>query len=165
MKSGSQVRLGVLRCALLVKISVLVTRACLWTLSSDKKGRRYSAWSAEPREIITKSFSASRVELPPTRLAKSKDGIFTLKELLDHYEKPEVLKGDNKVFCPRCERRTDHEKKITFWKLPYIFVVVFKRFEYDSYGHMHKRHTDVTSPMRINLNRFEKNGKGAGYSS
>ena len=80
---------------------------------------------------------------------------------MEYYEKPEVLKGDNKVYCPRCDARHDHEKTITFWKLPYIFVLVLKRFECDAYGHTHKRYVDVTSPMRINLNRFEKNGKGA----
>lgn len=87
-----------------------------------------------------------------------------MKELLEYYETPEVLRGDNRVWCPTCQGLHDHEKAITFWKLPYIFVLVLKRFEGpDQYGQTHKRYVDVTTPMRINLNRFEKNGKSLSY--
>jgi len=48
------------------------------------------------------------------------------------YCAPEFLGGKDKVFCERCKRKNDCEKRIAFKELPEVLCVHIKRFRYDA---------------------------------
>lgn len=55
-----------------------------------------------------------------------------VQDCIRKYCAPELLAGKDKVFCERCKRKNDCEKRIGFKELPEVLCVHIKRFRYDS---------------------------------
>ena len=58
-------------------------------------------------------------------------GFTTLKESLDHFSKVEILDGDNKYLCEKCNIKVKAFKKLSLRKLPENLIISLKRFEFD----------------------------------
>lgn len=52
-----------------------------------------------------------------------------LEACLDAFVAPEVLKGDDSIYCARCKKLTTQRKTLAFSRLPRVLVVHLKRFE------------------------------------
>lgn len=52
----------------------------------------------------------------------------TIDKCLHNFTKPELLKGDNKFFCNKCNIHVNGVKYIEFIYLPQNLVIIFKRF-------------------------------------
>ena len=52
-----------------------------------------------------------------------------LEACLDAFVAPEILKGDDSIYCARCKKLTTQRKKLAFSRLPRVLVVHLKRFE------------------------------------
>lgn len=52
-----------------------------------------------------------------------------LETCLDAFVAPEILKGDDSIYCARCKKLTPQRKKLAFSRLPRVLVVHLKRFE------------------------------------
>ena len=55
----------------------------------------------------------------------------TLHEALDLFVEPEILDGDNKYQCDKCEKKCAALKGLQFKRLPYLLTVQLKRFDID----------------------------------
>lgn len=55
-----------------------------------------------------------------------------ITDCLRKYCAPEYLTGKDKVFCERCKRKNDAEKRIFFKDAPEVLCVHIKRFRYDA---------------------------------
>lgn len=51
-------------------------------------------------------------------------------DCLDEFTNNEILDTDNQWKCEHCNNFSNAQKNITFWKLPKILIIVFKRFNY-----------------------------------
>ena len=54
-----------------------------------------------------------------------------MEEALSKFIEPELLTGDNKYFCERCNAKVDALKGLKFTSFPYILTLQLKRFDYD----------------------------------
>jgi ubiquitin carboxyl-terminal hydrolase 2/21 len=52
-----------------------------------------------------------------------------LESCLDAFVAPEILKGDDSIYCSRCKKLTPQRKTLCFSRLPRVLVVHLKRFE------------------------------------
>ncbi|CAG9310433.1 unnamed protein product [Blepharisma stoltei] len=81
----------------------------------------------------------------------------SVEKAFNSYLKPEILSGDNKYLCEKCQARTDAVKGLKFMKLPYILVLQLKRFDLDYTTLQRKKLNDkVTFPQILNMNPFMK---------
>jgi ubiquitin carboxyl-terminal hydrolase 47 len=55
----------------------------------------------------------------------------SVDEALRFFLKAEVLNGDNKYSCEKCNKKCDAVKGIKLDKLPYILALQLKRFDFD----------------------------------
>lgn len=55
-----------------------------------------------------------------------------ITDCLRKYSAPEFLTARDKVFCEKCKRKNDAEKRIVFKDLPEVLCVHIKRFRYDA---------------------------------
>jgi ubiquitin C-terminal hydrolase len=58
-------------------------------------------------------------------------GFTNLKQSLDHFSKIEVLDGDNKYLCEKCNTKVKAFKKLSLYDLPENLIISLKRFEFD----------------------------------
>ena len=56
---------------------------------------------------------------------------FTLEQLLESYLKIEILDGENKYHCCRCDERTSAERRVIFSKLPPVLNIQLARYVFD----------------------------------
>ena len=59
---------------------------------------------------------------------KNKKSIF---EGMDAFVQGDMLDGDNKYFCERCNIKVDARKRTCIKKLPRYMIMTLKRFEFD----------------------------------
>jgi ubiquitin carboxyl-terminal hydrolase 8 len=57
--------------------------------------------------------------------------ITKVTDCIGKYLEEEILSGDERWMCSRCNRKVDARKKIDLWKLPPVLVLHLKRFEFD----------------------------------
>jgi ubiquitin C-terminal hydrolase len=76
------------------------------------------------------------------------DGIkaVSLFDCLDHHCAPEVLSGDNAWFNEAAGKKQDVTKRLSFWSLPNVLIVVLKRFEMNARGHTRKIQVPIEAP-------------------
>ena len=76
------------------------------------------------------------------------DGIkaVSLFDCLDHHCAPEVLSGDNAWFNEAAGKKQDVTKRLSFWSLPNVLIVVLKRFEMNARGHTRKLQVPSEAP-------------------
>ena len=82
------------------------------------------------------------------------DHINTLTEALEEFTKTEVLTGDNKVFCQKCNTKRTASKGLRLATAPSILVFHMKRFAYDDYGNTLRLHKRVKFPLRLEIGDY-----------
>ncbi len=58
-------------------------------------------------------------------------GFTSLRQSLEHFNKAEILDGDNKYMCEKCMYKVKAHKQISISSLPDILIISLKRFEFD----------------------------------
>jgi len=82
--------------------------------------------AANPVALSTKPepFCILNVSIPA---AKTPNAVVTLFDCLDHHCAPEVLSGENAWFNEATGQKQDVYKRLSFWSLPNVLIVVLKR--------------------------------------
>ena len=78
--------------------------------------------------------------------------ITTLADALDHFTATETLRGDNQVYCTRCECKQNADKALRLATAPSILVCHLKRFAIDPHtGRLVRinKHIDVLQRLQI----------------
>jgi ubiquitin C-terminal hydrolase len=70
----------------------------------------------------------------------------SLFDCLDHHCAPEVLTGENAWFNEATGQKQDVQKRLSFWSLPNVLIVVLKRFEMNARGYVRKIQVPVDVP-------------------
>eukprot|EP00804_Cyclotella_cryptica_P031247 CCRYP_011069-RA/>CCRYP_011069-RA protein AED:0.07 eAED:0.07 QI:74/1/1/1/1/1/2/2088/533 len=87
----------------------------------------------------------------------------TLDDCLQLYCEEELLDGDEKWYCPKCESHVEATKKIDLWMLPPILIIHLKRFKFSSTGQRSK----IDTPIGYSLNDWDlsnlKKSSGGSY--
>jgi len=82
------------------------------------------------------------------------DHISTLGEALNEFTKTEVLTGENKVFCQKCNSKRTASKGLRLATAPSILVCHLKRFAFDEYGNLVRLHKRVKFPLRLEIGDY-----------
>ena len=79
----------------------------------------------------------------------------SVEEMLDAYQEPELLDGDNKVFCERLKEKVAAHKGLKMTQLPYVLTLAFKRFDYDLETNQRKKiNSEVRFPYVLDMNSY-----------
>ncbi|XP_076039758.1 ubiquitin carboxyl-terminal hydrolase 47-like isoform X2 [Oratosquilla oratoria] len=91
----------------------------------------------------------------PIRPFGSSSAYQSVEEALKHFVEPEVLTGNNKYKCSKCNNLCDAHKGLKFTRFPYLLTIHLKRFDFD-YQTLHriKLNDKVTFPNVLDLNNF-----------
>ena len=84
----------------------------------------------------------------------------SLFDCLDHHCVPEVLSGDNAWFNEATGKKQDVHKRLSFWSLPNVLIIVLKRFEMNARGHVRK----IQVPVDVPCNRADFSKYVHGYN-
>ena len=84
----------------------------------------------------------------------------SLFDCLDHHCAPEVLSGDNAWFNEATGRKQDVQKRLSFWSLPNVLIIVLKRFEMTARGHARK----IQVPIEVPCSRADFSKYVHGYN-
>ncbi|CAD7963120.1 unnamed protein product [Amoebophrya sp. A120] len=117
---------------------------------TENPGKKYM------RVEIAEFFWNKLGQLPSPRQISSEkkrklDGNLRLHQLLDLYTEEEQLGEDDFWRCPRCDERVAGYKKLDFYRLPPVFVVHLKRFQFNRWCR-ERIDTPVDYPARMDLN-------------
>lgn len=82
------------------------------------------------------------------------DHILHLRDALDEFTKTEILTGENKVFCQKCNSKRTASKGLRLATAPSILVCHLKRFAFDDYGNLKRLHKRVKFPMRLEIGDY-----------
>eukprot|EP00347_Sterkiella_histriomuscorum_P004870 403358774 len=72
------------------------------------------------------SFMYLTIPIPQKMMSDPK-----LEECVEEFTKEEILDGQNKWKCPKCDKFQRATKKIDIWKLPSVLIINLKRFEFN----------------------------------
>jgi len=103
----------------------------------EKDLRRYGSLDALDNPVAGVNAQGARDETP--RLS--------LKDCVKRYLQPEVLRGDDMWYCPRCKEHVEAQKTLQLWSLPQVLIIHLKRFSYSRYRR-DKLDVDVDFPIR-----------------
>ncbi|THH17534.1 hypothetical protein EW146_g3292 [Bondarzewia mesenterica] len=82
----------------------------------------------------------------------------TLESRIEAVLQPEILSGDNKYHCPRCETLEDATRQVILRKLPPILHFSLLRFVFDiSTLERKKSKHNISFPRVLDMNRFLEN--------
>jgi ubiquitin C-terminal hydrolase len=84
----------------------------------------------------------------------------SLHDCLEHHCTPEVLSGDNAWFNETTGKKQDVQKRMSFWSLPNVLIIVLKRFEMNARGHVRK----IQVPIDVPCNRADFSRYVHGYN-
>ena len=88
----------------------------------------------------------------------------SLFDCLDHHCAPEVLSGDNAWFNEATGKKQDVQKRLSFWSLPNVLIIVLKRFEMNARGYVRKIQVPVDVPCnRADLSKYVHGYNPASY--
>jgi ubiquitin C-terminal hydrolase len=94
-------------------------------------------------------------------LPSMKNGLtLTLFDCLDHHCAAEVLSGDNAWFNEATGKKQDVKKRLSFWSLPNVLIIVLKRFEMNARGQVRK----IQVPVDVPCNRADFSKYVHGYN-
>ena len=82
------------------------------------------------------------------------DHISTLTDALEEFTKTEVLTGENKVFCQKCNTKRTASKGLRLATAPSILVCHLKRFAFDDFGNLVRLHKRVKFPLRLEIGDY-----------
>jgi Ubiquitin carboxyl-terminal hydrolase len=80
--------------------------------------------------------------------------IETLEDALKEFTKTEVLTGDNKPFCSRCNSKRTSSKGLRLATAPTILVTHLKRFAIDEYGRFIRLGKKVKFPLQLEIGDY-----------
>ena len=86
--------------------------------------------------------------------------VVSLFDCLDHHCAPEVLSGDNAWFNEAAGKKQDVQKRLSFWSLPNVLIIVLKRFEMNARGHARK----IQVPIEVPCDRADFSKHVHGYN-
>ena len=79
----------------------------------------------------------------------------SLFDCMAHHCAPEVLSGENAWFNETTGKKQDVQKRLSFWSLPNVLIIVMKRFEMTARGHMRKIQVPVDVPcVRADFSKY-----------
>ena len=79
----------------------------------------------------------------------------SLFDCMAHHCAPEVLSGENAWFNEATGKKQDVQKRLSFWSLPNVLIIVLKRFEMTARGHMRKIQVPVDVPcVRADFSKY-----------
>ena len=88
----------------------------------------------------------------------------SLFDCMEHHCAPEVLSGDNAWFNEATGKKQDVKKRLSFWSLPNVLIIVLKRFEMNARGHMRKIQVPIDVPcVRADFSKFVHGYNPASY--
>ena len=70
----------------------------------------------------------------------------SLFDCLDHHCISEVLSGENAWFNEAAGKKQDVKKRLSFWSLPSVMIIVLKRFEMNARGQVRKIQLPIDVP-------------------
>ena len=70
----------------------------------------------------------------------------SLFDCMSHHCAPEVLSGENAWFNETTGKKQDVQKRLSFWSLPNVLIIVLKRFEMNARGHVRKIQVPIDVP-------------------
>lgn len=82
------------------------------------------------------------------------DDIVSLVDALKEFTKTELLSGENKVFCQKCQRKRTATKGLRLATAPSILVCHLKRFAFDQYGNLVRLHKKVKFPTQLEIGDY-----------
>lgn len=91
----------------------------------------------------------------PIRPFGSSSAYKSVEEALRAFVEPELLTGNNKYKCSKCDSLCDAHKGLKFTRFPYLLTIHLMRFDFD-YQTLHriKLNDKVTFPNILDLNSF-----------
>ncbi|XP_066962860.1 ubiquitin carboxyl-terminal hydrolase 47 isoform X1 [Macrobrachium rosenbergii] len=91
----------------------------------------------------------------PIRPFGSSTAYKSVEEALKAFVEPELLTGNNKYKCSKCDSLCDAHKGLKFTHFPYLLTIHLMRFDFD-YNTLHriKLNDKVTFPSILDLNSF-----------
>jgi len=82
-----------------------------------------------------------------------------LKESLESYVKGDILDGDNKWLCSKCDDKRAALKRSCFGKLPKYLILHLSRFEFDFNTMRRKKlNTRFEFPLDLNMEKYTREG-------
>jgi ubiquitin C-terminal hydrolase len=88
----------------------------------------------------------------------------SLFDCMEHHCAPEVLSGDNAWFNEATGKKQDVKKRLSFWSLPNVLIIVLKRFEMNARGHTRKIQVPIDVPCnRADFSKFVHGYNPASY--
>ena len=105
-------------------------------------------------------FCILNLSFPSFPSLKNSAAPLTLFDCLDHHCAPEVLSGDNAWFNEATGKKQDVHKRLSFWSLPNVLIIVLKRFEMNARGHVRK----IQVPVDVPCNRADFSKYVHGYN-
>lgn len=99
----------------------------------------------------------------PIRPFGSSTAYKSVEEALKAFVEPELLTGNNKYKCSKCNKLCDAHKGLKFTRFPYLLTIHLMRFDFD-YSTLHriKLNDKVTFPNILDLNCFIENEEVSG---
>ncbi|KAJ2700737.1 ubiquitin-specific protease doa4 [Coemansia sp. IMI 209128] len=122
----------------------------LTCLSCNHKSTTYFTFTELSVPIPLYSGKTASTLVRKSSLGRSNAPPVSIYQCLDAYSEVEVLDGDNKWHCPRCQTKRRASKRLLISRLPLVLIVHLKRFS--TIGHFREKlETDVQFPTQ-NLN-------------
>lgn len=82
-----------------------------------------------------------------------------LEESLELYIQADLLEGENKYKCDKCNKRVDAKKRCFIQELPNNLIIHLKRFDFDLESLSRSKINDYCEfPMKLNIEPFTKDG-------
>ena len=125
------------------------------SLNPDSKNEAVAVAAAalsrkpEPFCILNLSFPPSCNE------TKNQFRAVSLFDCMAHHCAPEVLSGENAWFNETTGKKQDVQKRLSFWSLPNVLIIVLKRFEMTARGNMRKIQVPIDVPcVRADFSKY-----------
>ena len=104
-------------------------------------GQKPASLSSKPEP-----FCILNLSIPQKPASASASAPVSLFDCLDHHCAPEVLTGENAWFNEAAGELQDVQKRLSFWSMPNVLIVVLKRFEMNARGYVRKIQVPVDVP-------------------
>jgi ubiquitin C-terminal hydrolase len=118
-------------------------------------GQKVAALSSKPEP-----FCILNLSIPQKPASAPASAPVSLFDCLDHHCAPEVLSGDNAWFNEATGKKQDVQKRLSFWSLPNVLIVVLKRFDMNARGYVRK----IQVPVDVPCNRADFSKYVHGYN-
>lgn len=100
-------------------------------------------------EIICENNHSSITKEPFVDISLSFDNEAELTDLLDNFQKKEILEEDNKYYCDKCQKYVSAEKSLSITETPMNNLIIhLKRFD----NFIQKKNNLITYPEELTIN-------------